>query len=279
MITAVDPDHLDIYGDKSAVVDGFLEFIHRIKPGGTLIAESKVAGLLAGATRAWLSLNQIDFITYGLDPGADVKINWLGSASGESVFTIRIRGEEYRVQWNIPGKYNAMNATAGMIAGSIAGAEPGCMSRALGEMRGIRRRFEIVHDADGLVVIDDYAHHPEEVRSVIAAAREHYAGRRITGVFQPHLYTRTRDFCRDFADALDGLDECVLVELYPAREEPIEGVSSEMILGEMKINNRWCVTKKELTEKLKDLDPEVLLFMGAGDLDRMIMEIITELKN
>ena len=144
----------------------------------------------------------------------------------------------------------------------------------LNEFGGIHRRFEIVHRSANHVIIDDYAHHPEELFAAISAAKQHFSGKRLTGVFQPHLYTRTHDFFREFASVLSALDECILVELYPAREQPIEGVSSALIFDLIEMDAKYLTTKSELIDLLGKVGPEILLFLGAGDLDRMIPEII-----
>jgi len=147
----------------------------------------------------------------------------------------------------------------------------------LRDFKGIKRRFEIVHHSKNLLVIDDYAHHPKELSAAISAANAHFPGKKITGVLQPHLYTRTKDGYEEFASALSALDVCILVELYPAREQPIEGVSSALIFDLVESKAKYLTTKSELTDLLGTVGPEVLLLMGAGDLDRMIPEILNEI--
>jgi UDP-N-acetylmuramate--alanine ligase len=178
----------------------------------------------------------------------------------------------------MPGLHNVMNATAAIAVCGVVGIDVARAAKALEAFTGIRRRFEIVHADDRLIVIDDYAHHPEELAAAIKAARLQYPEKQITGVFQPHLYSRTRDFQTEFAAALEDLDNCVLVELYPAREQPIEGVSSKLIFDKMTLQHKYLTSKQELLNVLVSIQPEVLLLLGAGDLDRMIPEMLEKLK-
>ncbi|MDX1406602.1 MAG: cyanophycin synthetase, partial [Saprospiraceae bacterium] len=184
----------------------------------------------------------------------------------------------------MPGRYNVLNATAAWaclaeLDKRDEGLQPDVRRalEALRGFRGIKRRYEIRYAGEDLVVIDDYAHHPQEIEAVIAATREQFPGRKITGVFQPHLYSRTRDFHQAFATVLSQLDVCILVELYPAREQPIPGVSSEMIFALVQAREKYCVGKTALIEQIVNTDPEILLVMGAGDLDRMIPNILEAL--
>ena len=152
------------------------------------------------------------------------------------------------------------------------------MRKAIILFQGVRRRFDIRLNIPGLAYIDDYAHHPEEIRAFITSAREYFSGRKITAIFQPHLFTRTRDFAKDFAENLSLLDELILLDIYPAREEPIPGITSEIIFKNVKIKNKIICKKEELINVLKDYSPEILVTMGAGDIDRLVEPIEKWLK-
>ena len=174
-----------------------------------------------------------------------------------------------------PGRHNILNATAASAAALLAGVSLSDLPAALDSFAGVHRRFEYIVRRPELVYVDDYAHHPAELEATIAAARMLFPGKRITGVFQPHLFTRTRDFADGFARALDGLDECLLLPIYPAREEPIPGVTSGTILDKMTLGHKALVEKKDLLNVLKDKDLQVLLTMGAGDIDQLVEPIKT----
>ena len=183
------------------------------------------------------------------------------------------------LRMNYPGRHNVLNATAAIAATLSAGGFTPELPAALASFQGVKRRFEFILRTPELVFIDDYAHHPAELEAAISAARMLYPNRKITGIFQPHLYTRTRDFALDFAAALDQLDECILLDIYPAREQPIPGVTSAMIAGLMKNTNVNLTTKAGLLNILKDKDLEVLMTMGAGDVDTMIEPIRERIMN
>ena len=277
VVTAMDPDHLDIYGDHAAMISSYLGFLKQVKRGGVILMQQRTLQYLDDEMQRHFIENEIRLLSYG-DGEQDFSVRHPARQGNLMEFVIRHAAVETQVTLMMPGVHNAMNATAAFGVGTQFGLEPDRMAAALGSFHGIKRRFEVVYADEKLVVIDDYAHHPEEIASAIGAARLQYPERRITGVFQPHLYSRTRDFYREFAAALDALDTCILVELYPARELPIEGVSSEMILKQMVNQQTYLTTKKALTSLLVTLRPEVLLLLGAGDLDRMEQEIIQNLK-
>jgi len=171
---------------------------------------------------------------------------------------------------------NILNATAAASAAWCAGVTPEYIRSALGSYKGVVRRFDVRYSGKEIIYIDDYAHHPQEINALVSAVRDFWPGRHVTGIFQPHLYTRTRDFAEGFAEALDKLDEVLLLTLYPAREKPIEGVSSDMIAAMMKNRNVKVVTREELLPALVNVKKGLLLTIGAGDIDRFI-EPITEM--
>jgi UDP-N-acetylmuramate--alanine ligase len=287
----MDPDHLDIYGSFDEMQATFLEFMCKVKRGGVLIIhESVVAKFDAEMTDVFfgdLLDRQIVMLTYGERDNFFKAINILPADEGMrfDFYYATYRQLIKDVRLSMVGKHNVLNAAAALSTAAILERNDKweCdikLDEAAGKLRdfkGIRRRFEIVHRDENLVVIDDYAHHPRELSAAISAAMGHFPGKKLTGVFQPHLYSRTKDFFIEFAEALSALDECILVELYPAREQPVEGVSSALIFDLVKSKVKYLTTKSELTDLLREVDPEVLLFLGAGDLDRMIPEILNKI--
>lgn len=270
IVNSIDPDHLDIYGSAEAVVDSYEQFIRQIKPGGKLIYRhglplEKVADELRKTGR--------QVFTFGIDEGNYEAFN-VRVEDGQMAFGLRSSIFDFsELRMNYPGRHNVLNATAAIAATLSAGGFAPELPAALAGFRGVKRRFEFILCTPELVFIDDYAHHPAELEAAISAARMLYPDRKITGIFQPHLYSRTRDFVQDFAAALDKLDECILLDIYPAREQPIPGVTSAMIAKLMKNKNVTLTTKSELLNVLKNRDLEVLMTMGAGDIDTMLEPI------
>jgi UDP-N-acetylmuramate--alanine ligase len=173
---------------------------------------------------------------------------------------------------------NILNATAASAAAWCAGAEPQAIRNALLHYQGVQRRFDVRFGSPQMTYIDDYAHHPQEINALISAVRDFYPGKKVTAIFQPHLYSRTRDFADGFASALDRIDNVMLLTLYPARENPIPGVSSSMIAGLMKNKNVKTITREELLPALENIDEGLLLTIGAGDIDRFVEPITAMLK-
>ena len=277
IVTAMDPDHLDIYGTADSMVKTYLQFLGNIRKEGIAILHAKASGYLTEEILDLVEEKGISILTYGSEAGEYRVAAVEKRGSGIQYKLLSPDHEQVEVKLQMPGVHNALNASAAIIVSQCIGVDPQEAANALGDFSGIKRRFEIVHADDNLVMIDDYAHHPEELAATIKAARMQFPNKRLTGVFQPHLYSRTKDFYKDFALSLDALDACVLVELYPARELPIEGVSSKLIFDSMLIEEKYLKTKSELTGFLGSLEPEVLLLLGAGDLDRMIPELIQKL--
>ncbi len=265
IITSVEADHLDIYGDHERLIEtGYRAFAKRLKPGGRLWVN-------AACENYFEDLDGID--SYGIDNGHYRSDN-IRMENGRVTFdfscpALTLKG----AQLGVPGRHNVENATAAIAVALEAGASPEGIRAGLASFRGTRRRFEIVWRSDERVYVDDYAHHPTELEATIGAARMYFPGKKLTGIFQPHLYTRTRDFAPEFAQALDQLDEVLLLDIYPARELPIEGVSSATIFEQMRNPSKRLVTKANLLDTLAGMQPEVLLTMGAGDIDGMVGKI------
>lgn len=173
----------------------------------------------------------------------------------------------------LPGRHNVYNAAAAFAAAREAGVSAENIKSALRSFKGVKRRFETIYADGHLVYIDDYAHHPAEIEATLTAARELYPDRKVTVVFQPHLFSRTRDFMDDFAQSLSIADEVILLPIYPAREVPIEGITSEALLGRLTLSDKSVVEKEALMEKIEMLDTDVLITMGAGDIDRFVEPI------
>ena len=271
VVSAVDADHLDIYGTVGALREAFDEFSRQIKPGGYLVTKPELRGLFHTTASV---------CTYSLhDASADFGVERLVIADGCSRFDVRTPdGLICGLMLPTAGLYNVENALAAVAVSHLMGMKNEKIAGQLAQYMGVKRRFEYIIRRPGRVYVDDYAHHPKELEACIASARAWYSGRRICGVFQPHLYTRTRDFADEFAAVLSTLDTAVLLDIYPAREEPIPGVTSQMLLDKMTLKEKYLCTKDELVPLLRRLDPEVLLTMGAGDIDRLVETIKSALE-
>ena len=274
VLNSIDADHLDIYGTEAAVVESYKQFVRQIKPGGILIYRH---GLPLEDVVAELKASGREALSFGIEEGDYEAFN-VHVADGQMAFGLRstiFDWSEFRL--NYPGIHNVLNATAAIAATLSAGGFSELLAIAVAGFQGVKRRFEYIVRTPEVVYIDDYAHHPAELEAVIGAAKMMYPDRKITGIFQPHLYTRTRDFAEGFAAALDLLDECILLDIYPAREQPIPGVTSAMIAGLMKNPSVNLTTKNDLLKVLKTKEIEVLMTMGAGDIDTFIEPIKTQL--
>ncbi len=262
VITAVDSDHLEIYGSQAEIEKTFIEFANKTEVGGTVVLKSTlpIIGSVEGAIKKY-SLH---------DPGADLFVK---------KYTVSVQGSAVELSNGItytltyPGIHNIENSVAAVSVALLLEIAPDKISAALNTFKGIHRRFEIVTNHGNTVFIDDYAHHPEEIRMFLLSVREIYRGKKITAVFQPHLFTRTRDLADGFAASLDIADEVVLLPIYPAREEPIPGVTSEVILTKMKNSAAVILTKEALMEKVRKQHFEVLCTIGAGDIDKLVQPI------
>ena len=266
VVSSMDADHLDIYHNVESLREAFDRFSCQIKPGGCLITKPELRYHFHTTAKTY---------TYSLDnAAADFRVENLHIADGVSRFDVRTP-EAVLPGLMLPtaGLYNVENALAAVAVAFVLKLKYEKISGQLAQYNGVKRRFEYIIRRPGFVYVDDYAHHPKELEACIASARAWYPGRRICGVFQPHLYTRTRDFADEFAAALSLLDAAVLLEIYPAREEPIPGVSARMILERMTLKEKYVCTKEELIPLLERLGPEVLLTMGAGDIDRLVGRI------
>ncbi len=262
VISAMDADHLDIYKTRDEMAYSFGTFASQIKPAGKLFIRNDIQLELKSDIRR---------IDYAVETLADLYAGNVRVENGTHVFDlISCDQQSKNISLNVPGKHNIENALAAYGVCKSLGASNEQILKGLRSYTGVRRRFDIRVREEGGIYIDDYAHHPAEIRAFISAVRELYPSKRICGIFQPHLYSRTRDFAEGFASSLDLLDEIFLLEIYPAREKPIPGISSVIILNKIKNNHKKLVNKEELLELIKSEKPEVLLTMGAGNIDQLV---------
>lgn len=266
IITSASPDHLDIYHTNDKYYESFEKFTGLIRENGYLIMRMN----LNITPQCHSSVKQY---SYSLTEG-DFHANNVRIGNGKLRFDfIYPEGEIKNIELGVPILINVENAIAAAAAAWISGATPKEIKAALFGYQGAKRRFDVRFKSDKVVLIDDYAHHPDELRASIMSIKSLYDNRKITGIFQPHLYSRTRDFVDAFANSLSLLDELILLDIYPAREEPIDGVTSQIIFDKVKIENKTLCSKEELLELLKNKDLEVLVTLGAGDIETLLPEI------
>ncbi len=261
LLTAMDPDHLDIYGTAAAVEEAFIQYTQNIKPNGTLLARHGLhkAAALKGDHKLFYSLQ---------NDAADIRAANIRMHNGGYEFDVVKQDWMIdNVQLHIGGMHNVENAVAAIGVAQLLGISNDRIKAAVAAFTGIRRRFEYLVKNDRLVYIDDYAHHPEELKALINSARSLFRNRKCTVIFQPHLFSRTRDFADGFGEALSLADEVILLPIYPARELPIEGVTSEMIAARIKGPEVMIMERSKVAEWLKGHPVELLITAGAGDID------------
>lgn len=274
LVSSLDADHLDIYGNKAKIEESFEKFISQIRPGGKLVVKKGVE-LDVSKTKA-------EVFTYALKGEADFSAQHLKLQELTGGYKFDLKTPDGLISdcvLNYPGLVNVENAVGASALAFLAGASADEIKAGLHDYQGVVRRFDVRFRNDSVVYIDDYAHHPAELEAAITSVKAIFPNKKITGIFQPHLYSRTRDFAEGFAASLDLLDEAILVPLYPAREEPIAGVSSELIFNKMNSQNKFLVEKDQVPELIKEHDADVVLTMGAGDIDDIADQIIDVLKN
>lgn len=267
VVTSADADHLDIYGDHESMVSSFRAFIGQIKEGGNLIIHHSVRHLAD-------AVSGCDVVTYGRDAG-DYRAANIRTAGG--FFTFDLEGPAglaiRDLNLGVPGFHNMENAMAASIIALKCGIGEPIIRKALASFAGVRRRFEFIVRRPEVVYIDDYAHHPAEIEAFLRSLRAMYPGRNLTVIFQPHLYTRTRDFADGFAESLSIADTVVLMDIYPARELPIEGVTADIIFRNLTAQQCIRTSRKDLMAKIQNLSFEVLATVGAGDIDTFVKPI------
>jgi UDP-N-acetylmuramate--alanine ligase len=267
VLTAMDPDHLDIYGTEEAVEEAFIDFSSKIKPGGILISKFglKRSKDLKGDKQIHYSLQ---------NKSGDVFAEDIKMENGSYRFNVLMKSWKLEnVLLNMGGMHNIENVVAAITVAHELKITDDKIREAVAAFKGVKRRFEYIVKNEQQVMIDDYAHHPEELRALITGAKALFSNKKCTVVFQPHLYTRTRDFADGFGEVLDLADEVILLPIYPARELPIEGVTSEMILSKMKNTNKSVKSKEELLDWVKHNKRALLITAGAGDIDTLVQPI------
>tara|TARA_R110001592_G_scaffold471_8_gene2669 strand:+ start:24779 stop:26179 length:1401 start_codon:yes stop_codon:yes gene_type:complete len=261
-ITSMDADHLDIYGDASHLIQAFEDFSKRVKSNGKLFVKNGLP---------------LQGITYGIEDNSDYSVQNIKIINGSYVFDVKTPKQVLKdFQFNLPGRHNLSNA---LIALAMA-VEYGCphqqLAKALALYKGVKRRFTYHIKTNDFVFIDDYAHHPEEINAVYQAVREMYPEKKVLAIFQPHLYSRTRDFADEFAKSLSQFDEIMLLDIYPAREVPIEGITSKWLLGKIKNPNKQLVNKEDMMSEIHKSKTQILLTIGAGDIGEEVKHIKKE---
>ncbi|HUS85805.1 MAG TPA: UDP-N-acetylmuramate--L-alanine ligase [Bacteroidales bacterium] len=272
IITSIDPDHLEIYGNYNNLVEAFNIFTGKIKSGGTLIVNYRIKDKIRvpGNTKIY---------TYGFDKKADFTIPSFRSEADAYYFLVDSPfGKLEDLISQLPGALNLENTLGAISLALISGVTPQEIMKALIYYKGVVRRFDIRINSERVVLIDDYAHHPAELNFLIDSLREFFKGRKITGIFQPHLYSRTRDYAGQFATSLDRLDQIFLLPVYPARELPIPGVDSNIILEKMKNTKKHLLDREELLAKIESIETDILVTIGAGDIDKLVDPIEEKLR-
>ncbi|MBQ7735595.1 MAG: UDP-N-acetylmuramate--L-alanine ligase [Bacteroidales bacterium] len=262
VITSMDADHLDVYGDRSHLIESFQLFANQVKD--TLLIHEKVADLVRHPHK----------LVYGIGEACDYRISEVKMTPRTARFILTEKnGTPHHFTIGVSGQHNVTNAAAACAIGLLLGLTESQIQCQMEGFSGVKRRFDYQICRDDLVFIDDYAHHPEEIRAIVTAVKRLYADKELTVVFQPHLYTRTRDFGPQFAEVLSLADHVILLDIYPARELPIEGITSQWLLNQISSKSKVLVSKEILVPYLCENRPQVLLTVGAGDIDRLVPEI------
>lgn len=274
VVTSADADHLDIYGDEQHILDGFIEFAQLLDKKGKIYIQQKALGRLTEE-----KLPKVIKREYGLR-SSGIHAENIQAKPGAFVFDYMDSKQEIKgLELYIPGFHNVENALAAIAIALDHQLTEKQIRKGLGSFKGVKRRFEIHVNEGNQVYIDDYAHHPEEIRACLSSVRAMFPTKKLTVVFQPHLFSRTRDFADGFSESLSLADSVILLDIYPAREMPIEGVSAEMLLEKINSSSKTLLGKEELINHLDQAATEVLVTLGAGDIDRLVPGIASWMKN
>ncbi len=267
VVTSMDPDHLDIYGTPEAVADAFVQFSQRVKQGGCLVSKF-------GLERA-SELKAAHQYTYDyINTSAAVHAENIRTNNGSYCFDV------VHADWilkdvvlHMGGLHNIENAIAAITVAKYLTIDNDKIIAAIADFKGVKRRFEYILKSEKHILIDDYAHHPQELKALISGVRSLFADRKLVLVFQPHLFSRTNDLANEFAESLDLADEVILLPIYPARELPMEGVSSEMLIRKMKLSNKQILEKQAMLDWMAKHNPELVVMAGAGDIDALVLQV------
>lgn len=258
-LTSMEPDHLDIYGEAEELEKSFIEFTKKLKPNGKLFVKNGLP---------------VEGITYGIEDDSDYSAHNVKIINGSYEFDVKTpNGTLHNFRFDLPGRHNLSNALMALAMSVEYGIPHQQLAKALASYKGVKRRFTYQIKTDDLVFIDDYAHHPGEINAVHQAVREMYPGKKVLAIFQPHLYSRTRDFADDFAKSLSQFDQILLLDIYPARELPMEGITSDWLLTKIENKNKKLVQKSELISEVLASDAPVILTIGAGDIGEQVKYI------
>lgn len=264
IVTSVDADHLDIYGTAGDLLESFNEFVGQIEPSGKLIYKFGLP----------ISTDRTTAFSYSVNGESDYRTTNISIANGKYQFSLISPSRTIEnVTFGMPGLHNVENAVAAFAVADQLGLTDDEIRNGFESYKGVKRRFDVHINTEKLVYIDDYAHHPTEISACIGSVRELFPGRRVKGIFQPHLFSRTQDHMQDFAKTLSTLDEVALLDIYPAREEPIEGVTSEALLQIITLEAKALLSKQAVINDLNPEQVDVLLTMGAGDIDQLVNPI------
>jgi UDP-N-acetylmuramate--alanine ligase len=272
IITSVDADHLDIYQTREAIGEAFDAFVSKIEKGGKLLVKAGCG------FKPKLGIH--GYQTYSLEGPADYYASQISVRNGRIVMNVHTPyGDIPGMEVGVPGRLNAENVLAAASLAVWSGIPVGIVKEAAASFKGVVRRYDIQYESDRITYIDDYAHHPREISAFLSSVKEMYPGKKICGVFQPHLYSRTRDFADEFAQSLSLLDELLLLEIYPARELPIPGVNSAMLADKVTISAKSLIGDDEVVSRATATQCDVLVTMGAGNIDRFVEPIREILRN
>ena len=260
-ITSMDADHLDIYGEKEALTQSFIDFSKKVSDKLFVKKGLPIKG-----------------ITYGIDEEADYDAKNIKIKDGTYFFDVKTPSEIIKnIELNLSGRHNVLNTVAALAMANNYGVSLQTIAKALKKFKGVKRRFTYKIKNESLVLIDDYAHHPTEINAVAEAVKELYPDKEVLAVFQPHLFSRTKDFADEFAQSLAKFDALILLDIYPAREKPIEGISSQWLLDKISLEHKSLVSKAMLMDALVESDAKVIVMLGAGDIGEMVEDVKTNL--
>lgn len=272
VLTSTDADHLDIYGDSETIQEAYANYVFQIKRNGKLFQNNKI-------TRTFELRSGVEVKKYGIG-GDDISAENIKPNGFGFDFDLRVNLTNYGTfHLPLPGFHNVENALAALSVVNSLGVSYENLRTILPNFKGIKRRFELIYSSENRVLIDDYAHHPTEIDAAILAARALYPTKKLGVVFQPHLFSRTRDFANGFSNSLNSVDTLWLLDIYPAREKPIAGVTSKLILDRVDISEKSLISKDELAETVAHSDCEVILMLGAGDIDRLVRPVAEAISN
>jgi UDP-N-acetylmuramate--alanine ligase len=265
VITSTDADHLDIYGEHRAMQESFFAYANRLVQGGTLFVKYGL-DIIDKLT--------VNFKTYGLTPAAQIHAFNIRINEAEHIFDLNLEGRIIKdLDLGIPGMHNVENAVAACAVALSAGVTEEELKTGLTSFRGVKRRFEYIIKEPNCIFIDDYAHHPEELKAILSSVKRMYPNHKLVAAFQPHLFSRTRDFAQGFASSLSMVDHLFLLDIYPSRELPIDGVSSAMLLANITSPHKELISKEALVQTVTALKPSLFLTLGAGDIDALVLPI------